>query len=161
MADLWKFRATRAHDFQVLSVALLGQAPSLADLLHTPIDATAIGLTAAVVPDAAKPGMRQVQATISLTDIQFRREQDRWVGSFQVAVRFESTESAVLMATPAVEQTVSLNFADSELPSKRASGWQITQPIPGDVRPGSVHIAVQDAANGAAGSVRVPIPDRR
>jgi VWFA-related protein len=133
--------------------------PKLADLLHSPIDATAIGLTAAIVPDTSKPGMRQVQATVSLADIQLRREQDRWVGSFHAAVRFELMDAAVLMVTPAVEQIVSLSFTDAELASKRAAGWQITQPVPGDVKRGSAHIVVQDDANGAAGSLRVPIPD--
>lgn len=135
--------------------------PKIADLLHSPVDAAAIGLTAAIVPDAAKPGMRRVQATVSLADIQLRREQDRWVGSFHVAVRFEYTEAAVLMVTPAVEQTVSLSFTDAELASKRAAGWPIAQPIPGDINRGSVHIVVQDDANGAAGSLRVPIPDSK
>jgi hypothetical protein len=135
--------------------------PKLTDLLHSPIDATAIGLTAAIIPDTAKPGTRQVQAIVSLADIQLRREQDRWVGSFHAAVRFEYTDAAVLMVTPAVEQTVSLSFTDAELASKRAAGWQIAQPIPGDINRGSAHIVVQDAANGAAGSLRVPIPETR
>jgi VWFA-related protein len=135
--------------------------PKLTDLLHSPIDATAIGLTAAIIPDTAKPGTRQVQAIVSLADIQLRREQDRWVGSFHAAVRFEYTDAAVLMVTPAVEQTVSLSFTDEELASKRAAGWQIAQPIPGDINRGSAHIVVQDAANGAAGSLRVPIPETR
>jgi VWFA-related protein len=133
------------------------QHPSISDLFRTPVDATAIGLTAAIVPDPAKPGARQVQATVDLADIQLRREQDRWVGLFEVAVRFESMESAVVMATPPVQRTIAVSFTDVELASKRASGWQITEAIPGDVRPGSAHIVVQDGSNGGSGSVRVPI----
>jgi VWFA-related protein len=131
--------------------------PSIGDLFRTPLDASAVGLTAAIVPDPAKPGARQVLATVDLADIELRREQDRWVGSFQVAVRFESMESEVVMATPPVQQTIAVSFTDAELASKRASGWQITEPVPGDVRAGSAHIVVQDGSNGASGSVRVPI----
>jgi VWFA-related protein len=133
------------------------QHPSISDLFRTPVDATAIGLTAAIVPDPAKPGARQVQATVDLADIELRREQDRWVGSFQVALRFESMESAVVMATPPVQQAIAVSFTDAELAAKRASGWQITQSVPGDVRAGSAHIVVQDGSNGASGSVRVPV----
>ena len=92
--------------------------PTVADLFRDAVDATAIGLTAAIVPDPAKPGARQVQATVSLADIELRREQDRWVGSFQVAMRLESMQSAALMATPPVERTVT-----SEL-HRRGTGRQ-------------------------------------
>ncbi len=131
--------------------------PTMGDLFRAPLDATAIGLTAAVVPDPAKPGSRLVQTRVSLEDLQLRREQDRWTGSFDLAARLESMESTQLMATPPIQQTVAVSLTDAELEAKRASGWVITQALPADTRPGSVHIVVLDATNGASGSVRVAI----
>jgi VWFA-related protein len=131
---------------------------SIGDLFRSPLDATAIGLTAAIVTDPAKPGARQIQATIDLADIQLQHEDGQSVGSFQFAARFEYKDAGVLMVTPPVVQTVSINLTDAELAAARASGFLVTQSVPADVKPGSTHVVVQDAANGAAGSLRVPIP---
>ena len=55
--------------------------PSFADLFRSPLDSTAIGLTAAIVADTAKPGGRRLQVTVDLTGIQLRQENGRFVGS--------------------------------------------------------------------------------
>ncbi len=137
------------------------QKPALADLFRSPLDATAIGLTAAIVADPAKPGARQIRATVDLADIQLRREDGRVVGSFQMASRFEYKETDVLMVTEPIVKTVSINLTDAELEATRASGYLVTQAMPDGLKPGQAHIVVQDAANGAAGSLRVPIPEAR
>src|ERR1019366_3263015 len=73
--------------------------PSFADLFRSPLDSTAIGLTAAIVADTAKPGGRRLQVTVDLTGIQLRQENGRFVGSFQMATRYEAKESYTLMVT--------------------------------------------------------------
>jgi VWFA-related protein len=135
--------------------------PSIGDLFRNPLDATAIGLTAAIVADPAKPGTRQIQATVDLAGIQLRHEDGRFLGSFQMAARFEYEEADVLMVTPPIVQTVSVSLTDAEFAAIRASGYSVTQQMPEGLKPGTAHIVVQDAANGAAGSLRIPIPDNR
>jgi VWFA-related protein len=127
---------------------------SIGDLFRSPLDATAIGLTAAIVAN-------QIRATVNLADIQLRREDGRFVGSFQLASRFEYKDAGVLMVTQPVVQTVTINMNEAELAAARVSGFPVTQPVPADVNRGSAHIVVQDAANGAAGSLRVAIPNKQ
>lgn len=99
-----------------------GEQPSITDIFHSPLDATTIGLTAAVKPDPAKPGARFVEVTIDLADIQFQPRGDRWVGSLQMAMRLEAKDSDVQVVTEPVTQTVPLSFSEGELAAKRASG---------------------------------------
>lgn len=131
--------------------------PAIGDLIRDPLDATSIGLAARVMPDPHAPGRRVVETTVDLADIQLRREQDKWAGSFDVAMRLETMQNGTLMATPPMTLTVAVSLTDAELEAKRASGWVVTGPLPDDARTGFVHVVVEDAANGAAGSVRAPI----
>lgn len=131
---------------------------AITDILHRPLDASTIGLTAVIAPDPTKPGARRIEVTVDLANVQLQRQDDRWVGSLKVALRLESMEKGALMVTPPVTGTAPINVPDAELEAKRASGFVIVWPLARDAKPGSAHVVIQDTANGAAGSVRVPIP---
>jgi hypothetical protein len=131
---------------------------AITDIFHSPLDASAIGLTAIIAPDPAKPGRRRVEVTVDLADVQLQSQGDRWVGSLQVAMRLEADEKSVRIVTPPSPRTIPINLTSAELQAKRASGFRIAWPLPPDAKPGWVHMVVQDTTNGAAGSVRVPIP---
>jgi hypothetical protein len=130
---------------------------AIPDIFHSPLDASAIGLTASIGPDPTKPGARRVEVIVDLADVQLERQGDRWVGSLQVAMRLEANDKNVRMVTPPAPRTVPIRLTDAELQAKRASGFRIALVLTGDPKPGWVHVVVQDSANGAAGSVRVPI----
>jgi VWFA-related protein len=130
---------------------------AIADIFHSPLDASAIGLTAMIGPDPTKPGARRVEVIVDLADVQLERQGDRWVGSLQVAMRLEANDKNVRMVTPPAPRTVPIRLTDAEIQAKRTSGFRIALVLTGDPKPGWVHVVVQDWANGAAGSVRVPI----
>ena len=132
--------------------------PAVTDLFLSPLDATAIGLTATIEPDPSAPGARQIRTTIDLADVHLERQEDRWIGTLEVSSRLESKENGVIMVTPALTRTLALSFTDADLQARRASGLVMTQPLPKDERAGLAHIVVQDASTGAAGSVRIAIP---
>jgi VWFA-related protein len=134
-----------------------GEALSLLDIFHAPMDATAIGLTAAVNPDPARPGAKLITMTIGFADIQLQREGDRWTGSLQVAMRLESKQGETRVVTEPITDTVRFNLTDAELEAERRSGLQLTRPLPANTPPGVVHVVVQSTGNGAAGSLRVPV----
>jgi VWFA-related protein len=138
--------------------ALQDAKPAVTDLLLSPLDATAIGLTASIEPDPSKPGARQIRTAIDLADLHLEREGERWTGSLEVSARLESKENGVILLTPTLTETLAISFTDAELQARRASGLVMTLPLPATARPGSAHIVVQDAATGTAGSVRIPIP---
>ncbi len=126
--------------------------PSLSDLAFSPLDATAIGLTAAVEPDPQRTGERQIRATIDLNDLQLRHDGDRWTDSIQVSIRDESNTGAAPLT-----RKLELSFSDAELKARQTSGLTISYPLPGEIQSGSARIVVQDLSNGTAGSIRVPI----
>jgi VWFA-related protein len=136
------------------SSAITEDTPSVEDLFGSPLNATAIGLAANIVADPAKPGGRQIQVTVKLADIQLRHEKGRSIGSFNMVVRFE--EAGVPAAGPPSVQTVPINLTDAQMQEY----GMLTQPIPQSQKLSTAHIVVQDGSNGAAGSLRVPIPEK-
>jgi len=121
--------------------------PSVEAIFSSPLNVTAIGLAANVVAN-------QLQVSVNLGDLQLRQENGRSVGSFQVVVRFERKVDGILKATDPVTQTVPISFAAGQVQDYGL----VTQPIPPGMQPSTAHIVVQDTANAAAGSLRVPIP---
>ena len=138
------------------SSAIAEDTPTVEELFGSPLNATAIGLAANVVADRAKPGGRLVQVTIRLADLQLRHDKGRSIGSFQMVVKFEKSEAGVVTASPPVVQTVPINFTDAQLQEYGV----LTQAVPLGQKFSAAHIVVQDGTNGAAGSLRVPIPDK-
>jgi VWFA-related protein len=134
-----------------------GEPLSLLDIFHAPMDATAVGLTAAVKPDPARPGASLLAMTIDLKDIQLQPEGDRWVGSLQLAMRLESKEGETPVETEPVIDTVRFNLTNAEFEAARLASLQVSRALPSITRPGFAHIVVQCTGNGAAGSLRVPV----
>jgi VWFA-related protein len=130
---------------------------SLLDIFRAPMDAAAIGLTAAIKPDPARPGALMIAMKIDLADIQLQRQGDRWIGSLQLSMRLESKEGATPVVTEPITDTVHFNLTDAEFDAERRSGLPLMRPLPANTSPGVVHVVVQNAGNGAAGSVRVPV----
>jgi VWFA-related protein len=134
-----------------------GEQLSLLDIFHAPMDATEIGLTAAIRPDPARQGARSIAMTIDLADIQLQPQGARWVGSMQVSMRLESKEGGTPVVTEPVTDTVHFNLTNAEFEAARRAGLQITRTLPATTRAGFAHIVVQGTGNGAAGSLRVPM----
>jgi hypothetical protein len=63
--------------------------------------------------------------------------------------------------TEPITDTVRFNMTDAEFETQKRSGLQLSRPLPANTAPGVVHVVVQSTANGAAGSLRVPIAGNR
>lgn len=130
--------------------------PGLASLFLSPLDATEIGITAVIEPDPQRAGDRQIRTTVSLGDVQLDRDGDHWTGALQASIRYEAEAEA----TQPISQKLSLSFTGAQLAAVKAGGLTVTYPLPGDGRARAAHIVVQDLTNGAAGSIRVPLPQQ-
>lgn len=95
--------------------------------------------------------------SIDAGDIQYQKDGDRFIGSLQVAMRLESTSSSGPIATNVMTSNLSIKLSEAEVVAAKGAKVPIAIPLPADLKPGSVHIVVRDAANGAVGSLRVPI----
>jgi hypothetical protein len=131
-----------------------GTNPNLIDILDSPLDATGIGLAAAGPPVQPLPAEYHLDLFVNLADIQLEQKGDRSVGSLKIAALLEPRPAGV---KPAL-QILPINMTREELETARASGYVVGMEITGvDDRTGAIEIVVQDAAGGAAGSLRVPL----
>jgi hypothetical protein len=130
--------------------ALPAPAPSLEDMMESPLDATAIGIAAQAAPDPERSGSYQVRITVDLRDIHFERKDGHLTGAFDLSLLFPS--QAVKTKTYPVEITVTQDQLAKTMEQGyllRASGI--------DSQPGEIQVAVRDRATGAAGSLRIPL----
>ena len=100
-----------------------GEALSLLDIFHAPLDARAVGLTGAVKPDPARPGASLLAMTIDLKDIQLQPRGRSLGGSLQVSMRLESKEGETLVATQPVTDTVRFNLTNAEFEAATTLGF--------------------------------------
>jgi len=132
-------------------------AASVTELFRDPLNAAGIGLTASIAPDNQKQGGRLIQVAIDAGDIRYQKDGDHFVGSLQVAMRLESTNSSGPIATNVITSNLSIKLSEAEVVAAKGAKVPISIPLPADLKPGSVHIVVRDTTNGAVGSLRVPI----
>lgn len=106
-----------------------------------PLDATAIGLTAAV------EGNRDLALNVNLGDLHLDQRDDHWVGSIDVVFHFDRNAKMSL-------QTVNLAMTRDQLLAALKGGLVLRKTIP-EGQTGAVRVVVQDRATGAAGSVGI------
>lgn len=130
---------------------------SFEDVFNSPLNATAIGLAAVAKPDPARPGDFNVEVTVNLADVQLAQQGGLWSGSLKLAARLEwKTPDGLRIAQPVI-QPVAIDLTQEQLQAMRGSGFTIRVPVGAGGRPGSLRLIIQDQANGAVGSLRVPL----
>jgi VWFA-related protein len=124
----------------------------LSEVLDSPIEASRIGLTAELKAD-------HVDINVAFADIALQRQGDRWVGSFQIAMRNEVTASSGSIAvTNPVIRRVRLSLSDSEREAAaRSSGYIVSLSLGAGSKDGRLGIAVVDSGTGAAGSLHLSL----
>ena len=131
-------------------VAFRTPPPSLGELFSDPADFSSIGLTGLASPQAEHPGFYDVHVTVDLHDIHLEAKDGRFTGAVDVSVPDPSIKDT------AKTGRVAVNFTDKELPEALEKGLRIS--ISGaEPESGAILIVVRDAANGIAGSLRIPV----
>jgi VWFA-related protein len=124
--------------------------PTLAELLKDPLDATQLELVTETMPDRARPGFRQVRASIDLHDVHLENHNHNWVGAVDVSFLTEGSQSARTF-------TRSVEIPEEQLSTALDRGIVVDDSV---TLNGVVHVVAQDRATGAAGTVTVPIGSR-
>jgi hypothetical protein len=122
--------------------------PTLEALLKDPLDATQLELVAQASADPARPGFWQVRVSVDLHDVQLERRNDIWVGTVDVSFLVEGTREYRTMSKR-------VEIPDDQLAAFVEKGMVVNDSIEGDA--GVLRVVAQDRANGAAGSVRIPL----
>ncbi len=130
--------------------ALPAPAPSLEDLMESPLDATAIGIAAQAAPDPERSGFYQVRITVDLRDIRLERKEGRFTAAFDLSV--------LLPSQPAKPKTfpIEITLSEDQLAKAMEQGY-LLQATGITGAPGELQVAVRDRATGAAGSLRIPL----
>ncbi len=124
--------------------------PTLTQLLQDPLDATAIGISAAASPDASQTGGYQVRVTIDLHDIHLEHQNNVASGSVDVSLFVEHSRTARTI-------TRKIEIPDEQLAMALEKGVEVDGSTQSDNRTGVLRIVARDPATGASGSVRVSL----
>jgi VWFA-related protein len=123
-------------------------AASIKSLLESPLNATAIGLTAAITP--AGPGSYLVSVTVDLHDLHLERQDGRFLGSIETS--FMAEGSSALRSLNA-----KIQLTEDQLPSALQGGLVLKDSFMAEGQSPVLRIVVRDPATGALGSLRVPV----
>ena len=118
------------------------QPASVDSVLRNPLDATAIGITAAPSADG---GRYSVTVTVDLRDVSFTYENNRHLGGLEVSFADDATRQVQT-------ETLRFNFTDTQYASVLQNGLTLRKVLE---QKAAVRIVARDPATGAAGSVRV------
>jgi VWFA-related protein len=129
---------------------------SMNDLFDSPLDASAIGLSAIAKRDQTESGVYHLAITVNLADVQLREQGDRWVGSLRMAMRRDQPgPDGVIVPTEPIVQIQPISLSGDQFQARATTGFLVRQRWTGLGAAGSLRIVVQDQTNGATGSLRV------
>jgi hypothetical protein len=123
---------------------------TVTQLLQSPLDATAVGLTAEAKPDTSQPGHYDVRAVVDLRGVQLTHANGLSSGSVDISLFIEGTQSI---------RTLNRRFEipDEQLAAALQSGLEVKDSLNAGGNARSLRVVVQDRATGAAGSVRLSL----
>lgn len=125
--------------------------PDTSELLQAPADSNGIGLAAQLLPDPGRPGFRRIHLTIDLHDLHLEPKDGRFVGSGDLLLVSPGSNS---VRSGALE----VNLTREELAKALESGFVLNIDRVGN-QSGEIRIVVRDRYTGAAGSLRIPVPE--
>jgi hypothetical protein len=142
----------RYREAYFASPALAGSEhrPSLDQMLRDPLDAAEIGVLAETTPDQSRPGFYQVRVSVDLHDVQLDHQQGRWVGALTISLYLEGSKAARQI-------TQKIEIPDDQLAAALEQGVVVNDAIGLPTQTAELRVVVQDHANGAGGSLRVPL----
>ncbi|MEP7354812.1 MAG: hypothetical protein ABI824_16405, partial [Acidobacteriota bacterium] len=125
--------------------------------VEEPLEATEIGIQAAAVPSKNRPGYYDVEVAVNVGDLQLQQKNDRWLGSFDLAVVPD-----VEKKPKGLRQTIKVNLKQENYQGALESGITVVNHVKvvdanGKLLSKRLHLVVLDGVSGKAGSVRIPI----
>ena len=129
----------------------------LRNALFSPADATAMGLTASLTPDAAHSGSFILTLGMDLQNLSLAAKNDGWNDVLNFIVAQEGVTGAILDAT---QNAITINVTDENRERLLKDGLTIRVAITPAPGLSQIRVAVMDQATGNIGSLRIAPPVR-
>jgi VWFA-related protein len=123
---------------------------TVAQLLRSPLDATAVGITADAKRNRDQPGRLDARIIIDIRSLQLEHKDGVASGAVDISLYAEGAKSVFAL-------TRRFEIPDSQFAAVLQSGVEIPASLDSASEARDLHIVVQDKATGAAGSVRVAL----
>ena len=127
----------------------------LRNALFSPADATAMGLTAALTPDASRSGSFILALGMDMQNLSLAAKNDRWTDTLNFIVAQEGTTGAIL---DAVQNAITINVTDENREKLLKDGLAMKVAITPAPGLSQIRVAVMDQATGNVGSLRIVPP---
>ena len=122
----------------------------------TALNGTAIGVTVNVASNPLKPGMQQIEVSVDPQDVRFENKQGKWQADFDLTVTQHAPDGRRMAGERS--QCVVNRETYAETQSK---GLYFRRNIAIQPEAASLRVLVRDSANGATGSLSVPVGQQR
>jgi len=127
---------------------------TLNEIFATPLEATGIGMAARLDPYLRQAGVYHLTITLNVQELHLEREKDNWVALIKFATYFPAA------AKPnGTDESIKITLTPQRLTETLANGYTLQQTVFAGNRTGDLRLAVQDRVTGAAGSVKLHLPD--
>jgi VWFA-related protein len=130
----------------------------LAQLLHeavwSPLDSTAIGVTARIDPSPALPNASRLFFALNPAEIQFTQENNKYGGSFDI-VFVQQTKRGKLIAD--VKKTLNITATPAQFDDLKTKGLVAAEDLKLNPDTETVRIVILDRGTGSTGSVTVSL----
>ena len=127
--------------------------PTLEQLLSEPLDATQLELRVSVAHNKAQAEVLQVNVNVDLHNVEFKHESMRRLCAVELAFHVEGTSKMT-------SKTLQIEIPDDQFATFLEKGLNMVASIDTTGGVEAFRVLVQDRVTGAAGSVRVPLPNR-
>jgi VWFA-related protein len=115
-----------------------------------PFDAMAIGLSAAMEPDARSPGALHIALHVNISDLALDNQNGKWVGAAELTFTAQSAGGRTLGF---LSKTITFNLTEEAYAARRNDGLTIHQTIAAVPNAARIRVVVLDDRSGAAGSL--------
>src|SRR5665213_167298 len=127
----------------------------LKNALTSPADATALGLTASLTPDAAHTGSYILALGMDMQNLSLAAKNSRWADMLNFVIAQQATTGAVL---DAVQNSIKIDVTDENRDKLLKEGLTLKVAITPAPGLSQIRVAVMDQATGNVGSLRIVPP---
>jgi VWFA-related protein len=136
------------------------QAPSeqerkaiVSELLSSPLDASQIGLEAAVEPVPGNASAYRVALRMEASDLRFERHNDHWIAAVAVVFRFDPSKQKTVQL-----RTLPIDLTEDRFRAVLSRGLVMQETVTADRPYDRLRVILQDHATGSVGSLSLALP---
>jgi len=129
----------------------------LKNALLSPADATGMGLTASLTPDAAHAGSFVLALGMDMQNLSLAAKNNRWADTLSFVIAQQGANGTVL---DAIQNSIKIDVTDENRDKLLRDGLVLSVAITPAPGLGQIRVAVMDQATGNVGSLRIVPPTK-